>query len=328
MSDEYEGREWAQDPPSGASQPQYPPPYPPANSPPPPQSAPPPYYSQPPTYPPNPDQPSYPYPAPPSQPMYPYPQGAPPSQPLYPPYGQPTPSYGPPSYGPPGQPGQPASPSYPLYGQPGYPPPSQPLYPQGGMPPQPPQPRKRGLRAWQWVLIAVSGVLVLCCGCGLFGFITNSSAFTFNSTVLNTPVPTDTPTPADTPTPEPTATPKVPGVGDHMALGHDYGDNGNVYYIIHPADIFSSGQQFAYVVNLDQGIGTTQAKLALVRIETGGNEVVVYTENDDFPNPADNREANKFPISDILAGEPPGKYRWQLETSTTVVASATFTYKG
>lgn len=302
-----------------------PPDQPPANPEEPPQSTPPPNFSQPPTYPPNPAQPPYTYPAPSTQPGNPYPQPIPPSQPLNPQYGQPTPAYGPPSYG---QPGQPASP---VYGPPNYAPPSQPLYPQPGPLPQQPQPPKRGLKAWQWVLIVVGACLVLCCGCGLILVLVNGStpsALNNQGAALNTPVPTDTPTPTATATPAATATPVPPGVGDHMALGHDYGQNADSFYIIQPADKFSSVQQFAFVVNLDQRVGTTQVKLALVKVLSGGAESVVLSVPMTISNPDYASFANKFTTSDLMSGQAPGKYKLEMETDTTVVASASFTYTG
>jgi hypothetical protein len=293
------------------------------------QSAPLPHFSQPLNYPPNPAQPPYPYPAPPAQPGNPYPQPTPPSQPLSPPDGQPNPVYS--------QPGQPASASYPMYGPPNYAPPSLPLYPQSGPLPQQPQPPKRGLKAWQWVVIAVGISLVLCCSCGVFAVLingTNPSASGSQNAALGTSVPTDTPTPAVTATPQPTATlaatatPVPPGIGDHMALGHNYGQNANGFYIINPADTFSSAQQFAFAVNLDQRIGTTQAKLALVKELSGGAESVVFSAPMNIPNPDYSSFANKLATSTLMYGQTPGKYKLEMETDTAVVASASFTYTG
>ncbi len=277
----------------------------------PPQSSWPPPVPPPPMYPPNQAQP-------------PYPQAPPPSQPMYPPYGQPSPSYGPPSYGPPsygplGQPYPPTNPPYSGYGQPqpqtnplypGYAAPSRPLYPPIGQPPQ--QPPRRGLKAWQWALIGVSGVLILCCVFGVIGSALGGS------TVAG-PVPTDTLAPTDTP--QPTATPVPPGVGDHMALGHNYTQDTNGFYITQPADKFSYSSEFAFVVNLDQGIGTTQAKMALVKEEAGGAESVVDSVPFNIANPDYAQFANKFPTHDLMFGNSPGKYKLELQTDSAVIAS-------
>ena len=113
-----------------------------------------------------------------------------------------------------------------------------------------------------------------------------------------------------------------------MALGHDYGQNANGFYITQPADTFRSGQQFAFVVNLDQSIGTTQAKLALVKELSGGAESVVLSVPMNISNPDYASFANKFSTSTLMYGQAPGKYKLEMETDTTVVASATFTYTG
>lgn len=285
------------------------------------QPTPPSYFSQPPT---NSQDPSSPR-------QQPYPYIAQPSQPMNPSFSQPIPPYNVPSYG---QPGQPTNPAYPPYGLPNYAPPSQPLYPQATPPGRPP---RRGIRAWQWVLIVVGACLVLCCGCGAISLIvngTNPQALSNQSTVFRTPTsqatrtPRATPTPAATATPRPTATPIPPGIGDHMALGHDYGQNVNSFYIINPADTFSSAQQFAFVVTLDNRVGTTQAKLALVKELSGGAESVEFSVPMNIANPDYSTFANKFATSVLMSSEAPGKYKLQMETDTTVIASATFTYTG
>lgn len=113
-----------------------------------------------------------------------------------------------------------------------------------------------------------------------------------------------------------------------MALGHNYGQNSNGFYIVSPADKFASSDQFAFVVNLDQSIGTTQAKLVLVKVLSGGAESAVLTVPMTISNPQYASFANKFPTSDLMYGEPAGKYKLEMETDTQVVASATFTYTG
>ncbi len=113
-----------------------------------------------------------------------------------------------------------------------------------------------------------------------------------------------------------------------MALGNDYGQNANGFYITHPADTFSSSDQFAFVVNLDHGIGTTQAKIAVVKELSGGAESVVLTVPMNISNPNYSSFANKFSTGTLMYGEAAGKYKLQIETDTEVVASANFTYKG
>jgi hypothetical protein len=113
-----------------------------------------------------------------------------------------------------------------------------------------------------------------------------------------------------------------------MALGHNYGQNSDGFYIIQPANTFSSGQKFAFVVTLDQGIGTTQAKLALVKELSGGVETVEFSIPMNISNPDFNQFANKYNVSSLMYGEAHGKYKLELLTDTEVVASATFTYKG
>lgn len=113
-----------------------------------------------------------------------------------------------------------------------------------------------------------------------------------------------------------------------MTLGHDYGQNGNGFYITQPADKFASGDQLAYVVNLDQGIGTTQAKIALVKELGGGAESVVFSAPVNISNPDYSSFANKVPVATMMYGEAPGQYKLEMETDTAVVADALFTYTG
>lgn len=257
-----------------------------------------------------------------------------PSQPINPQYGQP--SYASPRDP---QPGQPLVNSpYPTNEQPFYAAPSQPFNP----PPQFGQvPPKRRMRAWQWILISVGAILVLCCGCGLIATLLNGShsttsanQFASNNTpgVTSTPGPTSTPQPTATPqptvTPHPTSTPIPPGIGDHMALGHDFGQNSNGFYILKPADKFTSADQFAFVVNLDHGVGTTQAKIVLVKEEAGGAESVVLSIPMNISNPDFASFANKFSTATLMYGDAAGAYKLEMETDTSVVASAKFTYLG
>lgn len=187
-------------------------------------------------------------------PQQPQPQVPPPAQPMYPPSMPPPPAYppimSPPSGYPPSmpQPGQyqPPYPSAPFTGYPNasapYPPPvgATGPYPTGapfnpaGYPPQmppptgpgfaapfapipPPQKGWRALKKWQWVLISISSLLLLCCMCGIVSsaFSNHNSA---NSTDSNqngnavgrtpsstntfgpTAIPTNTPLPSPTPT--------------------------------------------------------------------------------------------------------------------------------
>ncbi len=113
-----------------------------------------------------------------------------------------------------------------------------------------------------------------------------------------------------------------------MALGHDYGQNSDGFYIIQPADKFSSSDQFAYVVTLNQGIGTTQAKLALVKELGGGAESVVFSAPVNISNPDYSSFANKISTTTLMYGDAPGTYKLEMETDTAVVASETFTYTG
>lgn len=113
-----------------------------------------------------------------------------------------------------------------------------------------------------------------------------------------------------------------------MALGHDFGQNSNGFYISKPADKFSASDEFAYVVNLDQGIGTTQAKIALVKELGGGAESVVFSAPMDISNPNYNTFANKVSVATMMYGDAPGTYKLEMETDTAVVADATFTYTG
>lgn len=87
----------------------------------------------------------------------------------------------------------------------------------------PPQPPKRGLRAWHWVLIGVSSVLIICCGLGLLasaagGGNTGSQNLGSNGSVLATA------TPAPTNTPAPTATATHP---PKWTTVHTFKGNGN-----------------------------------------------------------------------------------------------------
>lgn len=113
-----------------------------------------------------------------------------------------------------------------------------------------------------------------------------------------------------------------------MALGHNYGQTSNGFYIIQPADKFSSSDEIAYVVNLDQGIGTTQAKFALVKELGGGAESVVFSAPVNISNPDYSSFANKVSVATLMYGDDPGQYKLELETDTAVVADATFTYAG
>lgn len=113
-----------------------------------------------------------------------------------------------------------------------------------------------------------------------------------------------------------------------MALGHGYGQNADGFYITQPADTFSRGQQIAYVVTLDQGIGTTQVKIALVKELAGGAESVVFSTSVGISDPSYNQFANQIAVSTLMYGEAAGKYKLEIETDTAVIASATFTYTG
>ncbi len=81
-------------------------------------------------------------------------------------------------------------------------------------------------------------------------------------------------------------------------------------------------------MNLDYAVGTTQAKIALVKELSGGAESVVFSVPMNISNPAFSTFANKFATSTLMYGDAAGKYKLEMETDTAVVASATFTYTG
>jgi hypothetical protein len=111
-----------------------------------------------------------------------------------------------------------------------------------------------------------------------------------------------------------------------MALGHDYTQDSSGFHIVHPAGKFSSSNQFAFVVTLDQGIGTTQAKMVLVKVQSGGVESVQLAVPMNISNPDFSQFANRFAVADLMFGESPGKYKLEMQTDTSTVASAQFTY--
>ena len=113
-----------------------------------------------------------------------------------------------------------------------------------------------------------------------------------------------------------------------MALGHDYGDDSNGFYIVKPANKFKYSDQFAYVVVLDQSFGTTHVNLVLVSVESGGAETVELTWPMTISNPDFNALANKFSTSVLMGGEAPGKYKLELQSDTATLAQASFTYTG
>lgn len=225
--------------------------------------------------------------------------------------------------------GQPAD--YPAYTVPAGPyPPDSPYgypplgtgYPPSSLPPQTPG----GWRAWQWVLLSVTGLLMVCfIGGSALAYISGRS---HHLAVVKTTA-TQTPHPTATPTISPTAITAAHGF--HMALGADYRDTGGRLNIVHPMSQFRATDPFAFVVMLDHGINTTQAHVVLQRLASGGAVTAVFDQTVTIRNPADNEFANKFPhLSDLLAGyhQNPGNFRLELTNGQTVVAQADFTYLG
>jgi hypothetical protein len=204
----------------------------------------------------------------------------------------------------------------PPYSQ-GYPPPfpqQVPNYIPPGYVPIPPP--KKGLKVWQWVLIGASGVLLLCCAGGaIIAVATNSSTTTtgqHNDSSNNAP---------------PTAIP--PLVINRMALGKDYKRVGEGFVIVTPKVAFSANDTLAFAITLDHAIGTTQAQILLVRLESGGVESTVFSQNMPISNPDFNEFANRIKIGTIMSayGQSAGKFRLELSDGHAVVAKADFTYR-
>jgi len=130
-------------------------------------------------------------------------------------------------------------------------------------------------------------------------------------------------------TPTPTPTPIPPGTGDHMNLGSSYHtDSSSVFIIDHPKDRFSAKDQIAYAVSMDQPFNTFQVTLALVHLDQNGASSVVFTDPITLSDTQSNELAGQFLTSDLMGINPPGRYRIQVENSSSVLAHADFTYTG
>lgn len=114
-----------------------------------------------------------------------------------------------------------------------------------------------------------------------------------------------------------------------MTLGADYTQDSSGFQIVHPQGRFAASNPFAYVISLDQSVGTTSATLILVRVESGGVESVVYSVPMTVSNPDFDQFANRFSTTDsIMDNSPAGTYKLEMSTGSTIVAQATFTYLG
>ena len=171
-------------------------------------------------------------------------------------------------------------------------------------------------------------LLILCCVLGVVG-----AAYLGNAplAILATPTAAATATATATDTPIPTATVAkvVPGPNFHMVLGHSYtktatGD----FQIVNQTNVFKSSDQFAFVIRLPASIGTTHVTFSLTLLQPGGLETVEYSSPMSVTSPQDNEFANKIATADLMSGLAPGVYKLSLRTSTKMVASADFTYKG
>src|SRR5260221_3506179 len=216
---------------------------------------------------------------------------------------------------------------------PQYGPPSQPFYPPpppGAIPPRDPRlppgyVRTNVAEYWKNArngkrnLGIVGGILglflILCCVGGVLDADTNPSGVSSadqnvanSGQPTNTPGPTATAGPTATPVPTATSTPRPVGIGQHMSLGHDYAQNADGFSIVSPADHFAASDQFAFVVNLDSGIGTTQAQLLLVQLHSGGAESVVRSIPESVSNPDFAAFAQKFSTSSLMLNNAAGSY--------------------
>ncbi|MGZ3600188.1 MAG: hypothetical protein ACXVCO_00305 [Ktedonobacterales bacterium] len=113
-----------------------------------------------------------------------------------------------------------------------------------------------------------------------------------------------------------------------MALGTDYAQNSNGFYITHPQNTFTNSDQFAYAINLDRPIGTTRVDMLLVKLQSGGAESVVYSIPVPISDPSYSTFANRLSAQDLMAGNPPGTYKLEMSNGSSILAKATFTYKG
>jgi hypothetical protein len=258
-------------------------------------------------------------PAPLGQPGEPaYPGGYPPAYPLQPLH-----------------PGQPAYPSQPLYpGQSPYPPhypgwggagdqapppvpPYPPPYPGQYMPGYPPQwgtpPRERGpLGWWQWLLIAMGTIVVLCCGVALLNAALRGISY---RSAGNAVAPSGA---AQT------------GAGDNMVLGADYARTGEDFTIVNQTGQFAAGDPIALVVNMNgQPFGTTTLRLQLARVEPSGAEQVVDSATKTISDPNYTELAIKwFNAGRLMGSNPPGVYKLELTDGQSVLAQASFNYTG
>lgn len=196
-------------------------------------------------------------------------------------------------------------------------------YPPPGLPPDA---ARSGLRGWQWALLSLTALLVVCCiGSSALAYIHGKTGALagVKSAATRTPMPSATPTISPTPI--------TSNHGFHMTFGANYRDTGGRLIIVNPQTQFHASDPFAFVVMLDHGIGTPQAHVILQHLAVGGAVTEVFDQTVTIRNPAANEFANKFAhISDVLSGYnlASGNFRLELTNGKTVVAHADFTYLG
>lgn len=147
---------------------------------------------------------------------------------------------------------------------------------------------------------------------------------------------TATPTAKPTSTAQPTSTPNLAGT---MDLGSDWTKDSSGNIIIAGAKgTFSSSDTLAWVVNLDQQVGSLQALIRCVQISSDGSQAVIYTETYDIGDVADTVLAEKYTSAfNDTHGNPEsaatvtnngaaGTYRLEFVVNGQLLADATFTY--
>src|SRR5581483_15680 len=118
-----------------------------------------------------------------------------------------------------------------------------------GVAPSAPRSLFQRLKVWQWILLGVGAVFLTCCAGSVF----ISALSAANSSGAGAK-----------PSQGSSASNAQFAPAGSMDLGHDFGQNTQGFNIKDQTDKFISAGEFAFVVNLSSGLGTTQTQLLLV----------------------------------------------------------------
>jgi hypothetical protein len=105
--------------------------------------------------------------------------------------------------------------------------------------------------------------------------------------------------------------------------------NSNGFQIVHPQGRFHAADPFAWVIQLDGPIGTTQVQFILVQEQPGGAETVIDSAPLPVSNPNDRQFAKELNRTDgFMGSNPSGTYKLEVSNGTSMLASVTFEYLG